>query len=236
MKRVLMLMFVFAIISMIGATAGDGFSAADKNNSGTFTDNRDGHIYKWIKIGKQVWMAENLAYLPSVHSSSIEIETDIKYYVTGYCDGYKKGCNVAEAKTHPDYTTYGVLYDWEAAVKACPAGWHLPSDAEWKTLINYLGNDVVAGGKMKEAGNGLWEKVKDRKLDTSNASGFTALPGGMRSSSGGFFHRGLKAYFWSVSAEAAPQAHYWLLEHYHDQLSTGKISRNCGLYVRCIQN
>ncbi|MDD4033536.1 MAG: FISUMP domain-containing protein, partial [Bacteroidales bacterium] len=142
----------------------------------TFTDSRDGKVYKLVTIGSQVWMAENLAYLPSVNyqtdgSENTGHETDPFYYVYGY-----DGTNVAAAKATDNYTTYGVLYNWKAAQAACPEGWHLPSDAEWTTLTDYLGEGDFSGCKMKEAGITHWES----NSGATNESGFTALPGGYR--------------------------------------------------------
>jgi len=116
---------------------------------GSFTDSRDGNEYKTVTIGSQVWMAENLAYLPEVHNSTSD--SGPHYYVYGY-----DGTEVTEAKAYEHtpgdndeyspggapikvYETYGVLYNWPAAITACPEGWHLPSDAEWKQLEMYLG-------------------------------------------------------------------------------------------------
>jgi uncharacterized protein (TIGR02145 family) len=93
--------------------------------SSTSKDNRDNNTYKWVRIGNQVWMAENLAYLPSVSPSSVGSDTDLNYYVYGY-----SGNNVNEAKATDNYATYGVLYNWSAAMVSCPAGWHLLTGAE----------------------------------------------------------------------------------------------------------
>ncbi len=109
------------------------------NPKNTFTDSRDGNVYKFVKIGTQTWMAENLAYLPSVVGSATGSETTPYYYVYGY-----DGTSVTAAKATSNYTTYGVLYNWPAAMGGfsssssnpsgvqgvCPAGWHLPSEAE----------------------------------------------------------------------------------------------------------
>lgn len=232
MQRVLIAMFIIAVIAMVGVTANRP-GLADPAGSGTFTDSRDGRNYKWIKIGNQVWMAENLAYLPSVYPSSCDIETPLKYYVTGYCEGYKKGCTVNDAKASPNYTLYGVLYDREAAQTACPSGWHLPSDAEWTILRNHLGGEIGAGGKMKEAGSSHWRIPNE---GSNNSSGFTALPNGYRSSTGSFTQQGSKAWFWSETSAGPAASNYWFVEYYHDYLSVSKISGNCGLSVRCIRN
>ena len=86
------------------------------------------------KIGTQTWMAENLAYLPSVNDATDNSTTVAKYYVYNY-----DGTVVADAKASSYYTTYGVLYNWTAAMGVCPTGWHLPSSAEWSTLETYVG-------------------------------------------------------------------------------------------------
>ena len=113
-----------------------------------FVDPRDGNNYKFIKIGDQTWMAENLAYLPSVspESDTSGLNNQSSYLVYDYY-----GYNVSEAKSTTNYQTYGVLYNWHAAVDGCPTGWHLPSLAEWTQLIDYLGGSGVAGGKLKES-------------------------------------------------------------------------------------
>ncbi|MDA3853143.1 MAG: FISUMP domain-containing protein, partial [Bacteroidales bacterium] len=112
--------------------------------SGTFTDSRDNNTYNWVTIGEQVWMAENLAYLPRVHSNALFANADSACYgVYGY-----DGTDVTAAKDSANYSTYGVLYNWYAAMAGasssdaspsgvqgvCPTGWHLPSDDEWTIL------------------------------------------------------------------------------------------------------
>jgi uncharacterized protein (TIGR02145 family) len=106
------------------------------SNSGTFTDARDGKIYKWVKIDSQVWMAENLNYNDA--SGSVCYNNN-----TSYC------------------TTYGRLYKWATTRTICPEGWHLPSDSEWDYLITAVGGSSTAGRHLKAAdgwngsGNGL---------------------------------------------------------------------------------
>jgi uncharacterized protein (TIGR02145 family) len=105
-----------------------------QDQTGSFTDSRDGKVYKTVKIGDQWWMAENLAWLPEV--DSIGKKTSLRYSVYGY-----KGQSVAEAKATDYYKTYGVLYNWKDALTVCPDGWHLPSEEEWFTLEVFLGLD-----------------------------------------------------------------------------------------------
>jgi len=100
----------------------------------TFTDSRDGNTYKIVKIGNQIWLAENLRYLPQVNIPSDVSRKEPRYYVNG-----SSWSNIDSAKQENNYKSYGVLYNWSAACKSCPDGWHLPSDNEWKELEMYLG-------------------------------------------------------------------------------------------------
>src|SRR5690606_12297955 len=100
------------------------------------------------------------------------------------------------------------LYDWETACDVCPDGWHLPTDAEWTELTDYLGEN--AGGKLKatgtiEAGTGLWY---DPNTGATNETGFTALPGGNRYSNGSFYDFGYFGYWWSATEDNATYAWY----------------------------
>lgn len=122
--------------------------------TGKLTDKRDGKKYNTVKIGSQVWMAENLAYFIQDYKS----------------DAYNnKDSNLVK---------YGYLYTWEAAQSACPAGWHLPTLDEWYTLVGFLGGRDSAANKMKIGK--LWQDptISARKDCSLNESGFSAFPGG----------------------------------------------------------
>jgi uncharacterized protein (TIGR02145 family) len=148
--------------------------------TGTFTDSRDNHVYKLAKIGQQTWMDENLAWLPSVNSKTTFSKTEPLYYVYGY----DAGGNVNTAKKQKNYAVYGVLYNWPAALTACPSGWHLPSDEEWKVLENYLGMSHSATDKTDRRDEGrVGYKMKSTSgwslgANGDNSSGFNAFPGG----------------------------------------------------------
>lgn len=131
------------VMSSANESSSVSSSSSTKNSSsnsekteisyGNFTDERDNQVYKTIKIGNQVWMAENLNY--KAENSYCYDDKD------SYCD------------------RYGRLYVWNSAVNACPEGWHLPTKAEWKTLFDFVGGDDVAGEKLKSSdGSTNWYK------------------------------------------------------------------------------
>ena len=176
--------------------------------SGTFTDSRDGQTYKWVKIGNQVWMAENLNY------------------DTG------NGCwvfnNIIEHAA-----TYGRLYDWETAKTACPAGWHLPTDAEWFDLFDYLGGDSIAGGILKEKGITHWAYPNSAAKDSV---GFTALPGGLLSSYGYFCYLKVLAGFWSSTECGFSEAYSRYLSYDDDGVGRDGYGKSYGFSVRCLKD
>lgn len=190
----------------------------------------DGKNYSTVKIGTQTWMAQNLAYLPSVSPSTLAngSETSPYYYVQGY-----EGTSTAAAKATDKYAAYGVLYNWEASKISCPAGWHLPTDPEWTTLTAYLGGLPVAGGKMKETGTAHWASSS---IAASNSSGFTLPGGGYRYFTGGFGWLTQYAYFWTSTQEAAPSAYDRFMNYMHNGATREFTSKKHGYSVRCLRN
>jgi len=207
---------------------------------GTFTDSQDNHVYQWVRISGQIWMAENLAYLPSVSPSSAKSETSYYFYVYGY-----EGTSISEAKNLTNYSIYGVLYNWPAAMNGafsstmnpsgiqgiCPSGWHLPSDAEWTALIAYLGRS--AGSKMKETGINHWTSPNS---GATNASGFTALPGGYRGLNRRFNNLDDIALFWAASEYDALRARYCSLRYYTESVHRDFSNKSRGFSVRCVKD
>ena len=215
------------------ATNSEGTAYGEQKSFRTndsFTDTRDSQVYKTINIGEQVWMAENLAYLPSVEGPAIGSDKEPYYYVYDY-----DGTDVDEAKTTENYQTFGVLYNWPAAMTACPEGWHLPSDAEWTTLSDYLGGEEVAGGKMKETGTSHWASPNE---GANNESGFTALPGGYNSRDGNFVRIGTRGLFWgSTKYDDDYWDFFWFcsLVDISSSLIKSLDSKDTGLSVRCVK-
>ena len=209
---------------------------------GSFTDLRDGTVYKTIKIGDQVWMAENLRYLPNVVGPETGSNIEPYCYVYDY-----NGTDVTAAKATENYDTYGVLYNWSAAMNGatssnanpsgvrgiCPAGWHLPSDAEWTQLIDYLGGEDVAGGKLKETGTQHWI---DPNTGATNETGFTALPGGSRHHDGHFDSIGGTGIWWSATEGYATYA--WGRYVYYNSSTVRRRSnyKELGFSVRCLRD
>jgi uncharacterized protein (TIGR02145 family) len=202
---------------------------------GKLADTRDGNLYNTVTIDTQIWMAENLKYLPAVvgqrtGSEDAGHETTHYYYVYGYND-----TDVATAKASANYQTYGVLYNnWAATESACPSGWHLPFDMEWTQLTNYLEGEGVAGDKMKETGTTHWPSPN---TGATNESGFTALPGGFRGIEGIFDSIGDLGYWWS-SSQRYPSNTVWYRElyYYGSGIDRYYIDKDYGFSVRCVRD
>ena len=192
------------------------------------------NAYDTVEIGTQCWMAENLAYLPVVHSNS-QFSTQGGSSLPGYgVYGYDDS-DVPTAKALPNYSTYGVLYNWFAVnqVSICPTGWSVPTDAQLTTLTTtYLGGESVAGGKMKETGTSHWDSPN---TGADNTSGFTALPAGYRFTDGSFYSLGGSAFFWSSSVLGS-YAWYRVLLYAIAGVDRSNDDRASGYSVRCLKN
>ncbi|MCX6304192.1 MAG: fibrobacter succinogenes major paralogous domain-containing protein [Bacteroidetes bacterium] len=189
----------------------------------TVTD-KDGNVYHTVTIGTQVWMVENLKTTKYNDGSSIPLATHDWYgslITPGYC-WYDN--DIANKNT------YGALYNWSVNMSIlAPTGWHVPSDAEWTILINYLGGEGVAGYKLMEKGATHWPSPN---TGATNESGFTALPGGHNEA---VYFDGIGQYgrWWSSTAYDSVTA--W------DRYIAGIMQRehpgkSAGLSVRCLRN
>lgn len=234
------------------------FQTRNEIITGTFIDTRDNKTYKWVKIGSQTWMAENLAYLPSVSPASEGSITSKNYYVYDY-----NGTSVLEANATTNYATYGVLYNWPAAMDGAgssnsnpsgiqgvsPSGWHLPSLAEWNVLESFLaingysyeggwGNDKI--GKAM-ASQFIWNSsskyIGDVGNNTSsnNSSGFSGLPSGCRFGIK-FEQIGISTDWWSTNEFPCCAAYIRELGIWQNFLYHGSYWKDSGLSVRCVRN
>jgi uncharacterized protein (TIGR02145 family) len=188
-----------------------------------------GKSYQTVKIGTQCWFRENLNIGTRINGRKTQTNNGI---IEKYCYGDNEAnCN-----------TYGGLYQWaelmqyvstEGAQGLCPDGWHIPTDAEWSTLTTYLEGELVAGGKMKEAGTSHWASPN---TGATNSSGFTALPGGNRSNDGSFYFLAYYAYFWSSSQSAAASAWGRNLLYGSEDVGRDYYTKADGFSCRCLQD
>jgi uncharacterized protein (TIGR02145 family) len=201
----------------------------------------DGNVYNTVQIGSQCWMKQNLA---TTHFSD----------GTGLNDGANSPvdeCGPIEPywfvyNNEISYkSTYGLLYNWNAAMKGeqstnsnpsgvqgiCPVGWHLPSKSEWISLTNYLGGQNICGGSLKETGTDHWLTPN---IGATNESGFTALPGGIRFSVTDFNFLGSMGNWWS----STQCAYTWVVSIGNESTYVGisVFQERIGISVRCIKD
>lgn len=193
-------------------------------NGITVTD-IDGNVYKTVTIGTQVWMAENLKTTKYRNGDPIPNITDNtawKKLNSGALCNFNNDANIGDK--------YGKLYNWYAVDDSrniAPAGWHVPTDAEWTTLIDYLGGEKVAGGKLKEIGITHWNTPN---TGATNETGFTALPGSYRSNDGRFDDIGISGMWWTTD-----YALFRFMDYDSNAVDSDK-ELMLGLSVRCVKN
>jgi len=169
-----------------------------------FTDPRDGKVYRTVMIGNQVWIAKNLNF-----------------------DCPNSKCYSNDPK---NAEIYGRLYDWETAKKACPPGWHLPSNEEWQTLVDFAGGEEIAGKRLK-AKNGWNENGNG-----TDEFGFSALPGGHDSSYGGFDLVGNSGYWWSSNEHSSNGAYARSMFYFSEYTYWYYGGKSYLFSIRCIQD
>lgn len=167
--------------------------------TGTFRDSRDGQVYRTVVVGTRTWMAQNLNF-------------------------ESEGSECYEGRTE-NCLKYGRLYTFEAATKACPAGWHLPENDEWVMFNRFIED---SDGKEE-----AWVSLKSRdKWDGSDRYGFDVVPAGKATD--GFLELGISAHFWSATEEDG-DAYGWHLAPPGDFSKDFDVSSN--MYsVRCLRN
>lgn len=191
--------------------------------NGQFIDIRDQHKYSFRTIGTQVWMTENLAYLPFVNPSNMVSSKIACYYVYGF-----DGTDTTEAKASENYQQYGVLYNWKAVESACPIGWHVPSSYEWDVLFNFLEPDAAV--KMKSMAG--WSNHGNG----SNASRFNAWPAGQLNTDRVYSGDGLAAYFWTTTIISYLKPGVRSLKYDSNSLSRISGGEKLGYSIRCVKN
>jgi uncharacterized protein (TIGR02145 family) len=208
---------------------------------GIVIDPRDNQAYKTVTIGTQTWMAENLNFGTRIDGSNDQTDNDI---IEKYCYGdLTSNCD-----------TYGGLYQWDEMMQyttvpgtqgVCPTGWHLPTDAEWKTMemelgmsqtqadaSNYRGTDQ---GSQLAGNEPLWINGNLDQNGVFGSSGFEALPAGYRDTSGSFIAQSNYAFFWS-SSETYTDPWNRNLFYSNPQVERNKFNKSFGFSVRCVQD
>jgi uncharacterized protein (TIGR02145 family) len=205
---------------------------------------QDSNTYKIVTIGKQTWMAENLRTTKYRNGDPIPLVT-IDTTWANLNSG--ASCYYRNTKDNDTILTFGRLYNWYAVIdkrNIAPAGWHVPSDAEWKELTSILGVDSIAGGKLKEKGLTHW---LNPNTDATNETGFTALPGGSRAFDGyfgPFESAGCWGIWWSSTefeetiSKELEESDAWARRLFYSSswfAREGSLKRN-GLSIRCIKD
>ena len=196
--------------------------------AGVFITDIEGNNYPTVKIGTQVWMAENLKTTKYNDGTAIQNVTDNSAWSALTSGAYCWFNNDINNKSN-----YGALYNWFAVNtgKLCPKGWHVPTEAEWTTLITLLGGWDVAGGKMKSVTGWLYANT-----GTTNESGFSGLPGGNRNDNGSFLNLGYWGSWW-YSGEVTPTMAWSLvLDSDTDYSYKNPDIKQSGSCIRCVKD
>jgi uncharacterized protein (TIGR02145 family) len=209
------------------------FTTSITGLTGTINDN-DGNTYKTIGIGYQMWMAENLKTTKYMNGDIIGTTTPVTLNISNESTPKYQWAYDGDEN---NVVTYGRLYTWFAVSDSrnvCPIGWHVPNDAEWATLITYLGEDIGgAGGKLKETGTAHWITPN---TGATNESGFTALPSGRRSSMGPYDEIGEYSGWWSSTEYSREDVIGWGVDNVTSLYSRGKFYKWNGFSVRCLKD
>jgi len=242
------LIFLMSLL-FIGVSCGKGNPVNNNNaaETGTVSD-IDGNIYKTIKIGNQVWTVDNLRTTKYNDGKPIPYVTDNNAWAALTTPGYCYHNNTANAYRRKKY---GALYNWYAVdtKKLAPAGWHVPTDAEWDFLQNYLiangynWDGTATGNKIAKsmAAQADWIVSKARGAigndsTRNNRSGFSAFPSNYRYYIGYFSTIDESGYWWSASEFFASDASFRFLYYDSDSLVKYNYDKSCGLSVRLVKD
>ncbi len=213
----------------------EGFNGSEwvsliDGNTAPLTD-IEGNVYQTVRIGSQIWMAENLRTHHNADGSVIQQITDNSQWdsrtTPAWCWFNNSGSN---------NIPHGKLYNWYAVddTELCPIGWRVPSDTDFNTLGAILGGLDMAGGKLKQEGLSTWQSPN---TGATNESGFNAVGSGGRVFQGAFSQFfGYSAQFWTTSEHDDDEAWYFRLIYNGVSLSTFAAKKQYGYAVRCIKS
>jgi uncharacterized protein (TIGR02145 family) len=235
MKIIIKSVLAVFLLTIISCTKQDATiqSSGITNESSTQDLSSDDAVAKItsVKIGSQLWMNTNLNVSRYRNGDKIPQVKDPSKWA-----GLTTGAWCWYNNNPANGTIYGKLYNWYAVNDPrglAPTGWHIPSDAEWTVVVNFLGGDIVAGGKMKETGTANW---KSPNTGATNTSGFTGMPGGLRNFTGTFENFGNYGYWWSSTPYSIDQALERYLSTNYGNCNLSAYGGRYGLSVRCIKD
>jgi uncharacterized protein (TIGR02145 family) len=226
------------------------------DNPGFVTD-VDGNVYKTVKIGRQIWMAENLRVTKFNDGTAITKLTDSAAWYNIYVNNLKTPiyCYYNNTTNPDSIAKFGALYNWYVlnTRKIAPRGWHVPSDAEWKILENYMvlnGYNWDGSTDTSVFPNKIAKALATKTdwdtfpitgtigcdLSKNNSSGFSAVPSKGRISNGMFQYPGSYGYWWSATEEDATYAWYRSLFNSYASLVRGPSNKGCGFCVRLVRD
>lgn len=206
-------------------------SACSKDDTGSIIRDIDGNKYNSVIIGTQTWMVENLKTTKFSDGTDIPLITSAEDWMGLTSPGFQ-WYNSDPLKYK---ASYGALYNFYVVStgKLCPAGWHVPSNAEWSTLTTFLLGEDVAGGKLKEAGITHWQSPNG---EATNETGFTALPGGGISDHGLYSGIGYEGDWWAADEDMYSDTYIRSLSYYWGRFRTYSATKQSGFSVRCVKN
>ncbi len=193
----------------------------------------DGNKYKSIYIGKQEWMASNLAVTRFNDGSPIQYVKDNSNWKSNKSPGYCYYNNYENIKFGKLYNWYAINGSMNGNKNICPNGWHVPNYDELTILSDFLGGDTISGSKLKEVGNLSWI---NNNLDATNSTLFSALPGGYRGATGNFYNNGLEGYFWLSTELNSNYSFSFSLKSTNPMINNAKSLKSYGYSVRCIKD
>lgn len=222
-------------------------------NAGYVTD-ADGNEYQTVRIGKQIWVAENLRTTKYNDGSTITHVPDSGAWCDIYLKNSAVGAYCIYGTRTANHAKYGLFYNWYAvgSGKLAPKGWRVPSESDWGTLQNYLiSNGYNYDGSVNDnraaksmAAQWDWEESTlegaiGNDLSKNNASGFSALPGGLRHWGGSYYSKFLErsvTYLWSSTEHDSVRAWHIHLDSHKNYINRITHNKNTGFPVRIVRD
>nr|WP_315183670.1 fibrobacter succinogenes major paralogous domain-containing protein [uncultured Flavobacterium sp.] len=233
MKKLIYLLSI-TFLMLLSCSSGDNSNSQGNNNSSTTVSDIDGNVYSIVKICNQTWMKSNLNVSKYRNGDIIPQVTNTTQWASLTTGAWCYYRNITA-----NGVVYGKLYNWYAVNDSrglAPQGYHIPTQTEWNSIINCLGGDGPggAGGKMKEAGYSHWVSPN---AGATNSSGFTALPGRLRTNLGDAVNGdGTSGNWWSSSQFNSADAFKFDTGTEEDYAGIFHYPKSWGCSVRCVKD